>query len=662
MKKFIIYINAIVFSSQCFSTEPTEFGYLDHIWKQVYYESLSMPKKYYYHEYKSSTYPFFSDVSPQWTDASAINQDNLTIQAHKDNYLGSSSNKIYTISKHGFITNCNQSDNYYRILVLKENDLVIKPTTKSSGIIWTDWDHIYQDSDDKAKWGNTDNNARYKQTGLDTYGNYKRLVFFNGSAHSDNAQGGYGGGAISIHHEADTARNITLESETVFVQNLSSRKYGGGAIQGREDLGGKIFINGKSWFINNKVIEKTSTGEDPEDEKASGGGAIRGRCKFSETSQVYFQGNTSIASANANDGFTIDTVLNKIGGGGGAICCAPNCCSGSNKSSDSVLIEILGDATFTGNEVTRFGGAIYVADGDIKLNPVEGRLVTFHDNYAASRTYRNAIDLSATSPSYSPKLEINPAGVVVFKDPITSVSTAKTSICPTATGRLDLYCDLFDPITNIHNNERYYSGESFWEGGRVNLYEKGWLRLTNSEAPANQITIPSSGVLGIFRQISGDSFYLSNLNSSILEINTQGSVSKETKISGPGIIRFLNNTSSFNFLNYSIDHDRNMIVENSTLNFTNDNSDITIRGSFQESSNSNITSENSGKFEIKQDVSIEDSEFTIKSNSIHFEKNFTATYNSEDNKAEDHKVINFQSNTITANGDFAINGLTLVLG
>lgn len=193
MKKFIIYINGIVFSSQCFSTEPTEFGYLDHIWDQEYYESLSMPGKYYYHEYKSSTYPFFSDVSPLWTDSSYTDQDNLTGQAHTDNYLGSYSNNVYTISKHGFIANCKQSGDYYRILVLKENDLVINPTTTSSGIIWTDWNHIYQDSDAKAKWGITDNNARYKQPGLDTYGNYRRLVFFNGSAHTDNPQGGMEG-------------------------------------------------------------------------------------------------------------------------------------------------------------------------------------------------------------------------------------------------------------------------------------------------------------------------------------------------------------------------------------------------------------------------------------------------------------------------------------
>lgn len=406
MKKVIVYINVIAFSSQCFSTEPSEFGYLNHIWNNEFYNSLSMPSGNYYDWYQSSTYPFFSDDAPN-SNVAATSQDNLSTQAKNAGYLGTYSENTYTISKHGFITNCNNVGNFYQLLVMKNKDLLIRPITPSptlhTGIIFTEYKKMYTDSDAKGAWGSTDNNARWKQEGLGIYGNYNRLVFFHGSAHSSDAQGGYGGGAISIHHDAMTARNITLESETVFAENLSSRKYGGGAIQGREDLGGKIIINGKSWFIKNQVIEKASTGQNPEDEKASGGGAIRGRCKFSETSQVYFQGNTSIASANAADEFRIYNVVNKIGGGGGAICCAPNCCSGSNKSSDSVLIEILGYATFTGNEVTRFGGAIYVADGDIKLNPVEGRLVTFHDNYAGSKSYRNAIDLSATSSGYSPK-------------------------------------------------------------------------------------------------------------------------------------------------------------------------------------------------------------------------------------------------------------------
>lgn len=667
MNKFVIYINTIIFSSQCFSSELTEFGYPNNVWTDDYYTSLSMPSDSYYDFYRSSVYPFFSDNAPN-SNAANTEQDNLSIEAKNAGYLGSYSENTYVIEKHGFITNCNKSNNHYRILVMKNNDLKINPSTSSgkkySGIIWTEYNKLYEDPADKAKWNSTDGNARRNQAGLSLYGNYGRLVFFQGSAHSNNSQGGYGGGAISIHHDATEARNITLENETLFTQNFSSRDYGGGAIQGREDLGGKTIINGKSWFLGNQVGIPGSGVDDPRDIKGSGGGAIRGKCKFSENSQVYFKGNSSIASINVGDSFTVDNFVNKIGGGGGAICCAPNCFKDSNKShSDTLLIEILGDATFTENYANRFGGAIYVADGDIYLSPAKDKIVTFHENYAGGDSgagYRNAIDLSATSDSYSPKLEIKPAGVVVFKDPITSVSKAKTTICPTETGQLDIYCDLFDP--ELRKDERKYAGTSIWEGGRVNLHNDGWLRLTDSESPSNQITIPASGTLGIFNQITKEgSINLTDLNSSVLEINNAGLLSTNTKVLGAGTIRFLNNSSSFNFVNYSIDHERNISVENSTLIFSNDNSKTTIRGVFY-AFNSTINSEFNENFVVEQNINLENTKFNIKSNSILFEKNFIASYNSEDNKAENYKVLNIQSTTLTVEGNFAINGLTLVLG
>lgn len=665
MNKFVIYINTIIFSSQCFSSELTEFGYPNNVWTDDYYTSLSMPSDSYYDFYRSSVYPFFSDNAPNSNFAN-LEQDNLSIDAKNAGYLGSYSENTYVIEKHGFITNCNNSNNNYRILVMKNKDLKINPSTSSGkkGIIWTEYSKLYKDSEDKAKWNSTDGNARRNQAGLSLYGNYGRLVFFQGVAHSTNNQGGYGGGAISIHHNAIEARNITLENETLFTQNFSSRDYGGGAIQGREDLGGKTIINGKSWFLRNQVGIPGSGVDDPRDIKGSGGGAIRGKCKFSENSQVYFKGNSSIASINVGDSFTVDNFVNKIGGGGGAICCAPNCFKDSNKSpSDTLLIEILGDATFTENYANRFGGAIYVADGDIYLSPAKDKIVTFHENYAGGDSgagYRNAIDLSATSDSYSPKLEIKPAGVVVFKDPITSVSKAKTTICPTETGQLDIYCDLFDP--ELRKDERKYAGTSIWEGGRVNLHNDGWLRLTDSESPSNQITIPASGTLGIFNQITKEgSINLTDLNSSVLEINNAGLLSTNTKVLGAGTIRFLNNSSSFNFVNYSIDHERNISVENSTLIFSNDNSKTTIRGVFY-AFNSTINSEFNENFVVEQNINLENTKFNIKSNSILFEKNFIASYNSEDNKAENYKVLNIQSTTLTVEGNFAINGLTLVLG
>lgn len=130
---------------------------------------------------------------------------------------------------------------------------------------------------------------------------------------------------------------------------------------------------------------------------------------------------------------------------------------------------------------------------------------------------------------------------------------------------------------------------------------------------------------------------------------------------GAGTIRFLNNSLSFNFVNYSIDHDRNISVENSTLTFSNDNPKTTIKGAFY-AFNSTITSEFNEKFVVEQNINLENTNFNIKSTSILFEKNFIASYNSEDNKAENYKVLNIQSNTLTAEGNFAINGLTLVLG